>query len=54
MSKSACLATLAWKMEDATCDLPKEDETTKGIDVLPHYFPVRYKDVKAKKRACRS
>jgi Leucine-rich repeat (LRR) protein/GTPase SAR1 family protein len=39
--------TMARKMEDACCDLPKPDETTKGIDVKQYYFPLQKEDFKA-------
>jgi len=36
--------TLAWKMENPDCPLPKEAETTKGIDVRQYYFPLQKED----------
>jgi Leucine-rich repeat (LRR) protein/GTPase SAR1 family protein len=32
--------TLTRKLEDDTCALPKPEETTRGVDVRQHYFPV--------------
>ncbi len=39
--------TLAWKMEDAECALPKEEETTRGIEVKQYYFPLQPQDFAA-------
>nr|ABD75797.1 hypothetical protein [uncultured bacterium] len=39
--------TLAWKMQDAECALPKEEETTRGIEVKPYYFPLQPQDFAA-------
>jgi internalin A len=39
--------SLAWKMENANCDLPKAEETTKGIEVKQYYFPLQPEDVQA-------
>ena len=39
--------TLAWKIENPSCDMPKEDETTKGIDVSRYYFPLQREDFPA-------
>ena len=36
--------SMAWKMENANCKLPKEKETTKGIDVKQYYFPLQKED----------
>ncbi|MBN1766385.1 MAG: leucine-rich repeat domain-containing protein, partial [Sedimentisphaerales bacterium] len=36
--------SMAWKIEDSDCELPDEDDTTKGIDVRQYYFPVRRED----------
>jgi GTPase SAR1 family protein len=36
--------SMAWKIEDADCELPDEDDTTKGIDVRQYYFPLRRED----------
>ncbi len=36
--------SMAWKMENTGCNLPKEEETTKGIDVRQYYFPLRKED----------
>ena len=36
--------SMAWKIEDADCVLPDEDDTTKGIDVKQYYFPLRRED----------
>ena len=36
--------SMAWKMENASCELPMEEETTKGIDVKQFYFPLRKED----------
>ncbi len=32
--------SLAWKMENPNCELPDEDDTTKGIEVKQYYFPL--------------
>ncbi len=39
--------SMAWKMENTGCNLPKEEETTKGIDVRQYYFPMRKEDFPA-------
>ncbi len=39
--------SMAWKMEDSNCALPKEGETTKGIDVRQFYFPLKKDDFPA-------
>ena len=39
--------SMAWKMENSDCHLPKEEETTKGIDVRQYYFPLRKEDFPA-------
>jgi len=39
--------SMAWKMENANCDLPGEKETTKGIDIRQYYFPLRKEDFPA-------
>ena len=36
--------SMAWKMENTDCHLPKVEETTKGIDVRQYYFPLRKED----------
>lgn len=33
--------TLARKLQDSDCCLPEENETTKGIEVKPYYFPYK-------------
>ncbi|MCP4348971.1 MAG: GTPase, partial [Desulfobacterales bacterium] len=38
--------TLAYKMEDADCGLPEQEDTTKGIDITPYYFPLQKEDFK--------
>jgi GTPase SAR1 family protein len=38
---------MARKMINANCKLPKERETTKGIDVLQYYFPLQKEDFPA-------
>jgi len=38
--------TMACKMRDADCALPKEDDTTKGIEVRQYYFPLQKEDFK--------
>jgi internalin A len=37
--------SLARKMLDADCDLPGEEDTTRGIDVTQYYFPLQGHDV---------
>jgi len=32
--------SLAWKIEDEDCELPKKEDTTKGINVLQYEFPL--------------
>jgi len=39
--------SMAWKIEDAECTLPKEEDTTKGIDVRQYYFPLQKEDFKS-------
>ncbi|NJL60049.1 MAG: hypothetical protein HC887_10835 [Desulfobacteraceae bacterium] len=39
--------TMARKMEDSCCDLPKEDDTTKGIEVKEYYFSLQKEDFKS-------
>ncbi len=39
--------SMTWKMENPDCALPKEDETTKGIDVRQYYFPLKKEDFSA-------
>ena len=41
--------SLTRKIQCPTCALPEEDETTKGIDVTPYYFPLAPDDVNASK-----
>jgi GTPase SAR1 family protein len=36
--------SMAWKIENPDCNLPGEEETTKGIDVRQYYFPLRKED----------
>jgi GTPase SAR1 family protein len=36
--------SLARKLEDPDCDLPGEDETTKGIEIKQYYFPLQIDD----------
>lgn len=36
--------SMAWKLKNPECELPKEDKTTRGIDVLNFEFPVEPKD----------
>ena len=42
--------SLTWKMLDPDCALPKEDETTRGIDVKGYYFPLHREDFPSFKR----
>lgn len=42
--------SLTHKIQCPTCALPEEDETTKGIDVTPYYFPLASDDVNAAKQ----
>jgi GTPase SAR1 family protein len=39
--------SLACKMENPDCSLPKEEDTTKGIDVKQYYFPLQKEDFSA-------
>jgi internalin A len=39
--------SLARKLENPNCDLPKEDETTKGIEIKQYYFPLHLDDLSA-------
>lgn len=39
--------SLARKLEDPDCDLPGEDETTKGIEIKQYYFPLQVNDFSA-------
>ena len=36
--------SLAWKIRDPNCEPPKEDATTRGIDVKEYDFPRRRED----------
>lgn len=36
--------SMAWKLENPDCALPKEEDTTRGIDVLPIKFPLHQED----------
>jgi GTPase SAR1 family protein len=36
--------TLACKIENPNCEMPKEEDTTKGIDVKQYYFPLQKDD----------
>jgi internalin A len=36
--------TLVRKLENPFCDMPKEEDTTRGIDVNPYYFPLLRED----------
>ena len=36
--------SMAWKLENPDCLLPKEEDTTRGIDVLPIKFPIHQED----------
>ncbi len=36
--------SLAWKLENPDCELPNEEDTTRGIDVLPIKFPIHKED----------
>ena len=42
--------SLTRKIQCPTCALPEEDDTTKGIDVTPYYFPLAPEDVNALKQ----
>jgi len=39
--------SMAWKVENADSELPKENETTQGIDVKQYYFPLQKEDFSA-------
>ena len=39
--------SMAWKMEKEDCNLPEEEDTTKGIDIKQYYFPLQKEDFKA-------
>jgi len=39
--------SMTWKMENGDCDLPREEETTRGIDVKQYYFPLQQENVTA-------
>jgi len=36
--------SMAWKLANPDCALPKEEDTTRGIDVLPIKFPLHQED----------
>lgn len=36
--------TMACKLDNPDCDLPNENNTTRGIDVKPTWFPIRQED----------
>ncbi len=36
--------SMSWKIENSDCELPIEDDTTKGIEVKQYYFPLRAED----------
>ena len=38
-------------MKDVKCDLPKEEDSTRGIDVLPYYFPINQDNFKSFKHS---
>jgi GTPase SAR1 family protein len=37
--------SLAWKIENEDCELPSSEDTTRGIEVQPYFFPLSKNDV---------
>ena len=38
--------SMAYKIENGECELPKDDDTTRGIDVTQYYFPLQPENFK--------